>query len=75
MSISHYLSDAPQVKSHMVFLDDFHSGYSNMMDKINRGASVDALASDLRGESVPVNNSMNDYFYSKGQWAAIMDNK
>ncbi len=58
----------------MVFLDDFHSGYSNTMDKINGGASVDALSSELRGDSVPVNKSMNDYFYGKGQWAAVMDN-
>jgi len=75
MGNSYYLSDAPQVENHLVYTDDFHSGYSYMMDKINSGINITLLADNLRSEQVPAFNSMSDYFYDKGQWAAIMDNK
>ena len=75
MAKSHYLSDAPQVTSHMIFLDDFHAGYSHAMNKINKGVSIHSIKSELRAGSIPVHDSMNDYFYEKGQWAAVMDSK
>lgn len=69
----HFITDAPQVNSHLVFTEDFNSGYYNMIDKINAGGNIELLAKQLREE--PANNNMSDYFYDKGQWAAILDNK
>ena len=75
MKNSYYLSDAPQVKNHLIYTDDFYARYSYMIDKIDNGISIALLADNLRSESVPVHNNMSDYFYDKGQWAAILDHK
>ena len=73
--MKYFTTDAPQVKNHLIFTNDFNSGYYNMIDKIAGGCNIDLLAKELREEITPSNNCMADYFYDKGQWAAILDNK
>lgn len=72
---SYFKTDAPQMDNHLQFTKDFESGYFGMVEKIKKGCNIQLLAEQLRSEPVPLHSNMNDYFYEKGQWAAIQDHK